>query len=155
MGSADEFPSLLGCFREVEQGQIVRCNQAFFNQQCPVDEAFPVGAAHQDDGDVTRFPGLQQCQRFEEFVQRAESPGKDHQRPGAKEEVHFAQGEVAKLKAEVRRDVGVWLLFMRQCNVQPHRFGACIRRAAIGGFHNAGTTTGDDDVVALPVDLTG
>ena len=47
------------------------------------------------------------------------------------------------------------MLLVRQGNIEPYRFCSCIRRSSVGGFHDARSSTGDDDVIALSIDLTG
>jgi hypothetical protein len=40
--------------------------------------------------------------------------------------MQLAQGEIMKVKTEFGRDVGVWILFMRQADVQSNGLGADI-----------------------------
>ena len=155
MISDNEVPRLLGSFGKVKQCEIVGGNQTLLHQQRPINEAFPEVLAHEDDGDVAGFARLQKRQRLEQFVERAEPAGKHDQGPGAEEEVHLAQGEITKLEAEIRRDVGIGVLFMRECDVEPHGLRACIGRSTVGGLHDAWTPARDDNVLALTIELTG
>ena len=83
MISDDEVPRLLGSFCKVKQCEIVRGNQTVFHQQRPLDETFPKGLAHENDGNIADFARLEKRQRLEQFVERAEPAGKYDQGPGA------------------------------------------------------------------------
>lgn len=155
MISDDEVPRLLGRFGEVKQRQIVRSDQPFFDQKRPVDETFPKRLSDENDGDVAGFARLKKGQRLEQFVERAEAPRERHQRPRAEQEMHLAQGEITKLETEIRGDVGIGALFVGQRNVEPHGFRARVRRATIGGLHDAWPSSGHDDIFALSIELAG
>src|SRR5690606_22355338 len=59
--------------------------------------------------------------------------------------------EVVKAEAELRGDVGIWRLLMRQRYVEADAGRADIRRSTIGRFHDAGPTARCDDIVAPSV----
>ena len=99
------------------------------------------------------FPGLEQGQRFEQFVERAEPSGKRNECLRSDEEVHFSDRKIAKLKTEPWRDVGIGMLFMGQGNIQPDRFGIHVCCATIGCFHDARAPAGHDNIVAVAIDL--
>ena len=65
--------------------------------------------------------------------------------------MHFSDGEISKLKTKSRRDVGVRVLFVRQSNIEPDRFGIHVSCSAVGRFHNARCSSGDNHVP--PVNL--
>ncbi len=75
-------------------------------------------------------PGLDQGQRLEHLVERAEAAGEDRDRLGAHQEVHLADGEVVEVEAELRRDVEVRHLLVRQHDVEADRDAADVERAA-------------------------
>ena len=105
--------------------------------------------AEQDDRHALHAAGLDQRQRLEELVQRAEAAGKHRDRLGAQEEVHLADGEIVEVEAELRRHVGVRRLLVRQHDVEPDRGRADIVRAAVAGLHDARPAAGDDDEFAV------
>ena len=85
---------------------------------------------------------------LEQFVERAETAGKRHQRVGAHREVQLADREVVKLKGQIRRRIGIGLLFVRQADIKSDRGRAGVGRAAICRFHDAGSAARRDDIVA-------
>jgi hypothetical protein len=84
----------------VKELQVLLCDQAAVDEQLPVDEAFPKVPPHQDDHDAFSLPGLEQRQRFEQFIQGAKASGKRDERLGPNEEVHFPDRKIAKLKIQ-------------------------------------------------------
>jgi hypothetical protein len=54
--------------------------------------------------------------------------------------MHFAQRKVMELEAQLRRDIRVGVLLVRQGNVQGHRRCTRFFGTPIGGFHDAGAT---------------
>ena len=96
-------------------GAIVAGGQLHVAQ--PGEEAVPVGAADEHDREVLDLAGLDQRQRLEQFVQRPEAAGKDHERLGILHEHRLAREEVVELDATV--DIRVERLLERQLDVQP------------------------------------
>ena len=60
--------------------------------------------------------------------------------------MHLADGEIVEVEAQFRRGEAVRRLLVRQGDVERDRQGVHIGRAAIAGFHDAGTAAGDDDI---------
>ncbi|MNL83427.1 hypothetical protein D3C87_2110730 [compost metagenome] len=58
--------------------------------------------------------------------------------------MHFAQGKVVELEAQLGRDETVAVLLMRQGDVHADVGHAHIMGAAVGGFHDAGAAAGAD-----------
>ena len=52
-------------------------------------------------------------------------------------------------EAQAWCDVRIWILFVRQPDVQADRFAADVVGAAIGGFHDSGSTAGHDHQSAI------
>ena len=71
----------------------------------PVQQPGPVRPADQDDRELPHLAGLDQRQRLEQLVERAETAGQDDEAVGVLHEHDLAGEEVAELDAEV--DVGV------------------------------------------------
>jgi len=128
---------------------------AFVGEEMKVDDAIPELAAIQDDGNRRHAVHLPQGEDLEEFVEGTEAAGEDDEAFRTQEEVHFADGEVAKLKAEVGRDEGVGQLLFGQGDVEADRFRTDVVGTAVGGFHDAGAAAGDDGEIALAVNLAG
>jgi hypothetical protein len=112
-------PGILGRLDEVEQVHVARADHAGLDQPVEVDQAGPRTRARTagSAGGAT-LAGLHQRHRLEQLVQRAEAARETHQRDAAHQEVHLAQREVVKLEAQLRRDVRVGLLLVRQHDVQ-------------------------------------
>ncbi|ALA56683.1 hypothetical protein NITMOv2_0244 [Nitrospira moscoviensis] len=121
----------------------------------PVDRPFPKRPPDENHGEPDGLAGLKQRERLEQLIHRAEAAGKRDERFGADEEVHLAQGKIPELEAQLRRNVGVRPLLVRQGDVQADGFASRIRRPPICRLHDAGSTAGDDHVVAPSVGLTG
>ena len=87
---------------------------------------------------------MHQRDHFEQFVHGAEAARKRDQRLGADHEVHLAQREVVELEVQLRADVRVRRLLVRQRNVETHGHRATIACAAVRCFHDAGAATSAD-----------
>jgi hypothetical protein len=102
----DDLPDLFGRFREIDEVEVLGGDDALVGEGGQVDDAVPEGAADEDDGNPLHLVGLDQRQRLEQLVERAESAGEGDERLGAHEEMHLAQAEVAEAETGFR---GVWL----------------------------------------------
>lgn len=89
MGLTDQVPCLLSRFCKMEEREIVGTDEPFICQHGPIDESLPIGPPDEDDRNVAGFAGLEKGQGLEEFVERAEPAGKNDQRSGTKEKMHF------------------------------------------------------------------
>ena len=98
-------PGFLGGLDEAEQLQVERADHAGLDQQVEIDQPGPEIAPEQQHRAAPRLAGLDQRQRLEQFVERAEAAGETHQRHRAHQEVHLAQPEIVELEAELGRDV--------------------------------------------------
>lgn len=72
MDAADDVPGLLSCFGKVKKREVVGSDQTVFDQQWPVDEAFPK-RSHENNRNVVSFASLKKGQRLKQFVECAES----------------------------------------------------------------------------------
>jgi hypothetical protein len=72
----------------------------------PVDQALPVVADHQDDGEVRLAERLDEDRRFEELVHRAVAARKGDEAVGVFQEHHLADEEVAEMQGKVLILVG-------------------------------------------------
>ena len=84
--------------------------------------------AEQQQRDALHAAGLDQRQRLEELVERAEAAGEDRDGAGAQQEVDLARREIVEVEAELGRDVGVGRLLVRQDDVEADRGRADIVR---------------------------
>src|SRR5215831_5261447 len=67
--------------------------------------------------------------------------------------MHLPERKVSKLETQLRCDVRVRLLLVRQGDIQSNRFRTDVGGSTIGRFHDSGTATCHNDKVALTVDL--
>ena len=133
----------------MEQVQVALGDGAAGQQRVadPVEQARPVGPADQHDREVADLAGLDQGQRLEQLVERAEATRQDDEAVGVLHEHHLAGEEVAELDPEV--DVRVHALLVRQLDVAADGQAARLVTAAVGGLHRARSAAGDDRVARL------
>jgi hypothetical protein len=86
--------------------------------------------------------GLHQRQRLEQLVEGAEAAGEDDEGLGVLDEHRLAHEEVMEELGDV--DVRVGPMLARQLDGQPDRYAVRLLGAAIGRFHDARASTGDD-----------
>ena len=106
----------------MDEVEVVRRDHAFLDQRLEIDHAVPELLAEQQDRQRPHLAGLDQRQQLEHLVERAEAAGEHRDRARAQQEVHLAQREIVELEAQVRRDVGVRQLLVRQHDVEADRF---------------------------------
>ena len=110
--------------------------------RAPVEQPRPVLGADEDDREVADLAGLDEGQRLEQLVERAEAAGQDHERVGVLHEHRLAREEVPELHGEV--DVGIERLLVGQLDVAADRQAAGLLAAAVGGLHDPRPAAGDD-----------
>src|SRR6266851_7658765 len=132
----DAVPDLAGAFREPEQLAVFGVDGALVDQKIEVDGAAPIAFADQHHRQRLDLSRLYQGQHLEQFVEGAVTAREGHQRPRAQQEVQLAQREIAETKAQLRGDVGIGILLVRQTDVEPDRLRADVEGATVGGFHH-------------------
>ena len=90
---------------------------------------------------------LDERQRLEQLIERAEAARKDDEALGVLDEHRLAHEEVAEVQRQI--DPVVDRLLVGQLDAQPDRNAACLRRALVGGLHDPRTAAGDDRDAAL------
>src|SRR6516164_7221707 len=55
--------------------------------------------------------------------------------------MELPHGEVVEAETELGRDIGIWVLFLWQRDVETDRLGSDIARAPVGGLHDSRTAT--------------
>ena len=129
--------------RSTSAGSSVTCSRSrspgeIFHSPCtrwlqPVEQPGPIGAAHEHDREVADLPGLDQGERLEQLVERAEAAREDHERARVADEHDLAREEVVEAQRHAcpRR----WLTpgLIGEVDVQPDRkrpavAGALVRR---------------------------
>ena len=123
----------------------------FVDQPLEIDDAVPIIAAEQQDRQRPHLAGLDQGQQLEHLVARAVAAGEHRHRPRPDQEVHLAQREIVKLEAQLRRDIGVGQLLVRQHDVEPDAGRTDIVGAAVGRFHEARPAARADHELLLAV----
>src|SRR5689334_16251563 len=99
-------------------------------------------SAEEHDRKVSDLPRLDQRQRFEQFVKRAEAAREDDEREAVLHEHHLADEEI--FERETQRLICVWSLFEGKLDVASDRESACFEGAAVRGFHYARAASRDD-----------
>ena len=105
-------------------------------------ERRPVLGAEEHHREVEDLPGLDQRQRLEQLVERAEAAGEDDERLGRLHEHHLARVEVAERDLEI--EVVVRELLVRELDVEADGEPAALARAAVRGLHAARAAAGHD-----------
>src|SRR4051794_37620567 len=157
-GGAYALDHLVEVIADDEQVEVLRGDHALAEGALaqPVDQPVPVGRVDQADRELVDLAGLDQRQRLEELVERAEAAGQDDERVRVADEHDLAREEVVEL--ERVGDVAVGVLLEGQLDVQADRARAGLARAAVGGLHGAGPAPGDDGEAGLaepPADPAG
>ena len=99
------------------------------------------------------LPGLNERQGLEEFIERPETSREGDHRAGAHKKMHLADREVMKLKGEFRRHIGIRPLLVRERDVESDALSFRFPGSPVSGFHDSGSSSGDDHEVALFVVL--
>ena len=154
---AEESEGVLGSVDELEQAEVFGSDGASVDEGLEVHDAMPVFTAVDDDQNfLGELVGLREGEDFEEFVDRAEAAGKNHQRFGEIGEPEFAHEEIVEFEVERRSDVGVGILLEGQIDVETDALASGFVGAEVGGFHDAGSAAGsDDETVPAGGDLDG
>ena len=105
--ATDDLPRLLRRLGIIDQIKMLVGNHAFVGKELEVDDRVPILPPEQDDWKFLHALCLSQRQRVEQFIERAESPGKDNECFGSQQEVHLAQREVMELKAQLGRTIQI------------------------------------------------
>src|SRR5215813_2959276 len=90
-------------------------------------------------------------QELEELVKRTESSWKNHKRVCSHREMKLPHGEVVEEKRQVWRRIAIWLLLVREPNIESYRGRTGFGRSAICRLHDAGTTASGDDIITQPI----
>ena len=110
----------------------------------PGEQAVPLAVAQQHDREVADRAGLDQRERLEELVERAEAAGSDHEGARVAHEHDFAGEEVPEAQADV--DVGVEVLLAGQLDVAPDRQRPGVAGSEVRRLHQPRPAAGDDRV---------
>ena len=108
----------------------------------PLEQLLPVVGAEEDDGEVEHLAGLDQRQRLEQLVERAEPAREDDEALRRLHEHRLAGVEVLERHLEVA--VGIEPLLVRERDVEADREAAALLAAAVRRLHHARPAAGDD-----------
>src|SRR5450631_4443784 len=121
----------------LKQLKVFALDHAMLHQSLKIDDLVPVaGAIENHRNRSLQFASLRQSQDFGELVQSAKAAGKNYQRARQVREPELAHEEITKLKRQVVRHIDIWVLFMRQTDIEADCSSACVDSAAVGGFHD-------------------
>ena len=135
--------------RQSEQREILGRDHAVGERAAahPLEQRGPVRLTDQHDREVEHLAGLDQGQRLEQLVGRAEAAREDAEALGRLHEHRLAGVEVVEDQAEV--DVRVHRLLARQLDAEADREPAALAAAEIRRFHQARPAAGDDGPARL------
>ena len=108
----------------------------------PVEQRSPVGAVAEHHRKAADLARLDQCQRLEQLVERAEAAGENHESVGRLHEHGLAGVEVLERQREIA--VRIEALFLRELDAEPDGQAAGLLAATIGSLHHARSPTRDD-----------
>ena len=122
---------------DVQKVEVVRRDHPVGEQLAPdpVEQVVPVVGVEEHDGEVQHLAGLDQRQRLEQLVERAEAAGEDDEALARLHEADLARVEVRERVRDV--EVGVRPLLVRQLDVEADREPAAFLRAAVRRLHHA------------------
>lgn len=130
---------------DFEQRQVFFADDTPIEQVVPINERLPEFRAKEHHGDILfRFARLDEREHLKKFVERAKAAGERDERLGQVEEPVFAHEEVVELEGKLGRAIGIHRLLVRQADAQAKGRAAGFFRAAVGGFHDAGTAARAD-----------
>ena len=119
----------------------------------PGDQTAPVITAHQYDREIAHLAGLDQGQRLEQLVERAESARKHDEAARVPDEHDLAGEEVVELEPVF--DEAIHSLLERQLDIESDRVRSSLARAAVGGLHDSRSAACDDREARLSEQLGG
>src|SRR6478672_9505413 len=108
----------------------------------PTNQPGPVVSSEHDDGKLVNLARLNERERLECFIERAEAAGKDDEGVRVLDEHRLSHEEVAKV--DERIDVRVRALLERELDVAADRRAAGHLRALVRRLHDSGPGAGDD-----------
>ena len=139
---ADHFVRIVGQLDQVEIAGIDIAMPLLQLALHPMQQSFPVFGAEQDERELRDALGLDERDDFKQLIERAKPAGHVNEA-----EAVFREADLARKKiVEVQRKVGVAvaLLLAGQFDVQADGFTAALRRALVGGLHDARAAAGND-----------
>ena len=108
------------------------------HQRLEVDHFFPERRTVEEHGNrAVELVSLRQRQDLEQLVERAEAARERDQGARQVREPQLAHEEVVELEAELRSDIRVGTLLLRQTDVEPHAAASGERCSPIGGLHDS------------------
>ena len=139
----------LGIVDHVQLGQVERVDQVAVDELLghPVEQARPVGSLHEHHRELGDLAGLDERERLEQLIQRAEAAGVHDERRRIAHEHQTSCEEVVELQGAVEVIVGDLLL--RELDVEPDGGHPGVASAPVGCFHDARAAAGDDRVPGL------
>src|SRR5258708_33099880 len=119
----------------------------------PAEQACPIVAPKENDRKLIDLSRLDQRQRLECFIERAETARKDDE--GARVLDEHRLPDEAGPEVHQRIDVRIGTLLERKLDVAADRSSATLLGALVGGLHDARACPGDDGESGLGQELGG
>ena len=144
MPGANFCPNLVRGLGVAEEQSVLCGDHTFTDQKIGIECSPPKLLAHKYYGQRLNGSRLNQCEGFENLVQGSKTARERDQCSGSKQEVQLTNSEVVHRESQILGDIGIWILFMRQRDIQANALGASLVSATIRGLHDAGSATGHD-----------
>src|SRR3546814_6125263 len=96
----NDFPCIFGRFDEVEKVQVLWTDHAFIGKRLEIDHPVPELLTEKQDRNRLHLARLDQCQRFEGFVEFTKAAGNHRQCARAHLTMNLAQGAVMERTEE-------------------------------------------------------
>src|SRR5262245_44235396 len=146
----DPMQNLFGRIHSFQNIEILGGDHLFTQQRTshPIQQSLPVISPDENHGERLNLTCLDQRNRFEQFVECAESARQDDERDRVFHEHYFPHEEIAEVQQLVC--INVRLLLERQFDIQPYRRRSGFGRALVRRFHHAWSTAGNHRVTIPP-----
>src|SRR5512143_1543598 len=145
----DDGADLLGLVHDVHEVEVFRADILLRKHRIsePIEQSFPVMSADQHDGEAPDFFGLNERQRFKEFVHGPKAPGEYDVPNGVLHEHQLPYEKVAEFDPDVLKLVRSLLQW--KIDVQANGDASCVLRALVCRLHDAGPSSRDDGEAVL------
>src|SRR3990172_8093011 len=143
-GPLDGGQDLLRSFGQGKDGHLLRTDPSPLHSRLgqPLEQPLPVVPPDEDHREGADLVGLDQGGRFEELIQRPESPRQEDERDGGPDKHDLPDEEVAEVQEG--GNIRVDRLLQRELDVQSDGGASPFPRPLLCRLHNPGSRTGQD-----------
>ena len=148
---ADVVEGLVDGIGELQHFKFAFVDGAGIHHGLPIQNLIPIfSAVDKDDVVLGEFVRLHEGEHFHELVEGAEAAGKNYEGFGDLCEPELPHEEVMEIETKFGADIGVGELFVWELDGKADGFASRFGGAAIGGFHDAGSSTGTNYEATRP-----